>query len=91
MCGVSGKYTMQMKMNNIESKVKQILSQFIDANEDEIKMEDELALDLGMTSFDMVSMIAEIEMEYDIEIDMENLKEIKTVADMCEFVKKLNE
>ncbi|PYG88043.1 acyl carrier protein [Ruminiclostridium sufflavum DSM 19573] len=82
---------MHMKMNNIESKVNQILSQFIDANEDEINIEDELIADLGMTSFDMVSMIGEIEMEYDIEIDMETLKEIKTVADVCFFIEKLDE
>ena len=51
----------------IFNKVKDILSDYIDMDSNEIKLETRLAEDLGLNSYEFMSVIGEIEEEFDVE------------------------
>ena len=46
--------------------------------------------DLGFTSFDFMSMLGELEEEFDIEIDQQEVAEIRTVGEAIEYMEKLS-
>ncbi|MBO5247457.1 MAG: acyl carrier protein, partial [Eubacterium sp.] len=45
--------------------------------------------DLGFTSFDFMSMLGEIEDEFDVELDPEALVEIRTVQEAVDYFSNL--
>ena len=45
--------------------------------------------DLGFTSFDFMSMLGEIEDEFDVEIDQTEAVNIRTVGEAAEYLEKL--
>ena len=68
-------------------KVKAILSEQFDVEEDSITAETTLADDLGADSLDLFELTMALEEEYDIEIPAEELGEIETVNDVVEYLK----
>ena len=47
--------------------------------------------DLGFTSFDFMSMLGEIEDEFDIEIEQAKAANIRTVGEAVDYLEKLTE
>ena len=45
--------------------------------------------DLGFTSFDFMSMLGEIEEEFDIEVDQKEAAGIRTVQEAADYLDKL--
>lgn len=70
-------------------KIKTKLLDYVDVDESEITPETEFLKDLKMNSYDIVSMIGELEDEFGIEIDTENLVNIRTIDDLVKYIKKL--
>ncbi len=68
------------------AKIKKVIAQFTDVEFQDIKLESELTCDLGLTSFDLVSLLSSLEDEFDITGDDMNVKNIKTVEDVCNSV-----
>lgn len=67
-------------------KVKEILSEYADA--EDIQPESSLTADLGLTSFDMVSLIMEFEETFDIEIMDKDIRKMITVGDIVEYIEQ---
>ena len=58
------------------------LAEYTDIDEGEIKGTSELSIDLVLTSYDIVEILCDIEELYDVEIDNEQIVQMKTVDDM---------
>ena len=73
-------------------KVKMILSNQFDVEEDSITPETNIADDLGADSVDLVELVMAMEEEFDVgEIDEEDLTGLKTVGDCVRYLyNKLN-
>lgn len=67
-------------------KVKAILSEQFDKEEDEITTETTLADDLGADSLDVVDLLMSIEDEFEVEIPDEEVENIKTVGALVEYI-----
>ncbi len=67
-------------------KVKEILSNYTET--ENITEDLSLMNDLMLTSLDVVSMIGDFEDEFNIEIDDEEIMQLKTVGDILEYLKK---
>lgn len=63
-------------------KLIKYLAEYTDIDEGEIKETSELVIDLGLTSYDIVEILCDIEELYDVEIDNEQIVQMKTVDDM---------
>lgn len=67
-------------------KVKEIIVDQLDVDEDDIKMESSIADDLGADSLDVVDLVMSLEEEFDIEIPDEQVENVKTVGDIVKFI-----
>ena len=67
-------------------KIKAILSEQFDVEEDEITNETNIADDLGADSLDVVDLIMSIEDEFEVEIPDEDVEGIKTVEDIVKYI-----
>ena len=56
---------------------------------DEIKSEDSFKLDLGMSSFDTMCMVAEIENELGVKLTAADFVKNKTVGEMAKYIATL--
>lgn len=70
-------------------KVRQLLSEQLEINADEIGMDTNILDDLGADSLDVVELITSLEEEYGIMITDESIRELYTVREVVEFIEKL--
>lgn len=68
-------------------KIKQIISEVLNIDEDEIKMSSTFIDDLGADSLDIFQIIMGIEEEFDIEIDNDAAESIVTVENAVEQIR----
>ena len=68
------------------SKVKSIISRELSIRPERIASENTLREDLDMDRADLLSVVTDLEDEYSIVIDYNNLDSIRTVADLDEYV-----
>ena len=70
-------------------KLVNIILNYVEVKKEDIKPESRFIEDLGFTSFDFMSMLGEIEDEFDIEIDQDDIVDIVTVGEAVEYFEKL--
>lgn len=70
----------------ILEKVKMILSEQFDVEEDEINLDTKIQSDLGADSLDVVDLVMSIEDEFEIEVPDEDIEGIKTVGQLVEYI-----
>ena len=70
-----------MKMEEVQQKLKEIVMDRLNAEEDQIKPEASFVEDLGADSLDIVELIMGIEEEFDIEIPDEDAEKLTTVGE----------
>lgn len=68
-------------------KLKKIISEVLNVEEDEISMDTTFVDDLGADSLDVYQIVMGIEEEFDIEIDNDQAEKIVTVGDAVEQIK----
>ena len=68
-------------------KLKKIIAEVLNVDEEEITMETTFVDDLGADSLDVFQIIMGIEEEFDIEIDNDDAEQISTVGDAVEQIK----
>lgn len=68
-------------------KLKKIIVEVLNVEEDDIKMETTFIDDLGADSLDVFQIIMGLEEEFDIEIPNEEAEKIITVGDAVEQIK----
>ena len=69
------------------AKLKAIIVDVLNVDEDEITMDTTFVDDLGADSLDVFQIIMGIEEEFDIEIPAENAEKISTVEEAVELIK----
>lgn len=67
-------------------KIKVILAEQFDVEEDTLLPDTDLQDDLGADSLDVVDLLMSIEDEFDIEIPDEEIEHIRTVGDLVNYI-----
>ena len=67
-------------------KVRDILCDQLDYDEEKVTMDSSIIDDLGADSLDVVDLVMSLEEEFDIEIPDEEIENVKTVGDMVRFI-----
>ena len=67
-------------------KVKAILCEQLDVEEDKVTMEAEIQEDLGADSLDLVDLIMSFEDEFGVEIPSEDVEKIVSVGDVISYI-----
>lgn len=72
---------------NVEESVKQLVTKKLGVNHDEVIGDATFSNDLGADSLDMVEIIMQAEVDFNISISDEEMEEIKTVNHLIDTVK----
>ena len=75
--------------NAVFEKLTEIISNYVEVEPSDVKPESRFMEDLRFTSFDFMSMLGEIEDEMDVEIDQEEVVNIRTVQEAVDYLSKL--
>ena len=67
-------------------KIKVILAEQFDVEEDSLQNDTDLQDDLGADSLDVVDLLMSIEDEFEIEIPDEEIENIRTVGDLVSYI-----
>mgnify|MGYP000645493588 FL=1 len=67
-------------------KIKDIIVEQLDVEEDAVTMEASITEDLGADSLDVVELVMSIEESFDVEIPDEEVENIKTVGDIVKYI-----
>ena len=69
-------------------KIKAILAEQFDIDEDQITEETDIQQDLGADSLDVVDLVMTIEDEFEVEVPDDQIETVRTVADLVSFIEK---
>lgn len=67
-------------------KIKDIIVEQLDVEEDAVTMEASITEDLGADSLDVVDLVMSVEESFDVEIPDEEVENIKTVGDIVKYI-----
>ena len=70
-------------------KLVDIISSYVEVEKDNIRPESRFMEDLGFTSYDFMSMLGEIEDEFDVEVEQADAMNIRTVQEAADYLEKL--
>lgn len=77
--------------NGMLEQLKKIICEYVDVEEEKITEDARFIEDLGFNSYDFMSMVGEIEAEFDIEVEEREIVKIRTVNDAIQYIKELKE
>ena len=66
-----------------------IICNYVEVEPENVKPESRFMEDLGFTSFDFMSMLGEIEDEFDVEVEQTEAANIRTVQEAVDYLEKL--
>ena len=70
-------------------KLVNIICNYVEVEPENIRPESRFMEDLGFTSFDFMSMLGELEDEFDVEIDQTKAVDIRTVQEAADYLETL--
>lgn len=66
-----------------------IICNYVEVEPENVHPESRFMEDLGFTSFDFMSMLGELEEEFDVEIEQHEAADIRTVQEAVDYLEKL--
>ena len=70
-------------------QIREMITRYVEVEKEQINPDSRFIEDLGFSSFDFVTMIGELEDEFDIEVNEQEVVEIRTVGEAVSYVEKL--
>ncbi len=75
-----------MTQEELYQKIKDVLINEFEVEEDVISLDANLFMDLELDSLDAIDLMVTLDKELGIEIKTEEMQNIRTVKDVCQFV-----
>ena len=72
-------------------KLVEIICNYVEVEAEKITADSRFMEDLGFTSFDFMSMLGELEDEFDIEIDQQEVTNVRTVGEAVSYLESISE
>lgn len=70
-------------------KIKEIICNYVEVNKEEINEESRFIEDLGFNSYDFISMLGDLETEFDVTVDETEVLNIHTVGEAVKYLESL--
>lgn len=72
-------------------KLAEIICNYVEATPESITPDSRFMEDLGFTSFDFMSMLGELEDEFDVEINQQEVANVRTVGEAMAYLESIGE
>ena len=66
--------------------IKEKIAEIADVSKDDIDENSEIVDDLCLSSLEIMSVIGDVELEYDVQFSGEELSQIRTISDLVEVI-----
>lgn len=70
-------------------KLTSLICNYVEVKKEDIRPDSRFMEDLGFTSFDFMSMLGELEDQFDIEVDEQKAANIRTIQEAVEYLESL--
>ena len=70
-------------------KLVEIICNYVEAEPENVTIESRFMEDLGFTSFDFMSMLGELEDEFEVEIDQQEVANVRTVGEAVTYLESI--
>ena len=71
-------------------KLVAIICEYVEVEPENVHPESRFMEDLGFTSFDFMSMLGEVEEEFDVEVNQKEAADIRPVQEAVDYLEKLS-
>ena len=71
-------------------KLVEVICNYVEVEPESVHPESRFMEDLGFTSFDFMSMLGELEDTFDVEIDQQEVSDIRTVQEAVDYLNRLS-
>jgi len=75
-----------MTQEEVYDKIASVLVEEFEVEEDDINLDANLFTDLELDSLDAIDLMVTLDKELGIEIKTEEMKDLRTIKDVCDFV-----
>ena len=72
-------------------KMTEIICNYVEVDPANITVDSRFMEDLGFTSFDFMSLLGELEDEFDVEIDQQEVANVRTVGEAIAYLENISE
>ena len=72
-------------------RLVEIICNYVEVEPENVKPESRFMEDLGFTSFDFMIMLGELEDEFDVEIEQQEVTGIRAVKEAADYLERLSE
>ena len=72
-------------------KLVEIICNYVEVDAENVTEDSRFMEDLGFPSFDFMSMLGELEDEFDVEIDQQEVANVRTVGEPVAYLESINE
>jgi len=72
-------------------KLSEIICNYVEVEPENITPDSRFMEDLGFTSFDFMSLLGELEDEFDVEIDQQEVANVRTVGEAIAYLESISE
>lgn len=84
------KQRIYIRRSNMFEKLVEIICNYVEVEPENVTPESRFMEDLGFTSFDFMSMLGDLEDEFDIEINQQEAADIRTVGEAATYMERLS-
>ena len=71
-------------------KLVEIICNYVEVDAENVTADSRFMEDLGFTSFDFMSMLGELEDEFDVEIDQQKVANVRTVGEAVDYLESIS-
>lgn len=71
-------------------KLVEVICNYVEVEPESVHPDSRFMEDLGFTSFDFMSMLGELEDTFDVEIDQQEVSDIRTVQEAVDYLNRLS-
>ena len=72
-------------------ELKSVICEYVEAEPENITESSRFVEDLGFNSYDFMSMVGQLEDQFDIEVNERDVVNVKTVGDAISYIQSLQE
>ena len=70
-------------------KLRELLSEYVEVAREDITVESKLVEDLGLNSYEFMTLVGDLEEEFDVEVNETEVAKVNTIGDIIEYITAL--
>ncbi|EKY22236.1 acyl carrier protein [Clostridium celatum] len=70
-------------------KLRELLSEYVEVAREDITVESKLVEDLGLNSYEFMTLVGDLEEEFDVEVNEREVAKVNTIGDIIEYITAL--